>query len=156
MNGPHKVRATNSFCIPLLSYGFGLIPLTKKEIAEFDVKLLTASCNHNPRSAVEHLYLPQNAGSIGSINVENLFCRRIVTIACLLSASTDSLICKCFKLDELLPLRHSETVSTILAVQDQVIATRMIEAKVMHEFIPSLMCGVCGTAEEKIVHLLAA
>ena len=108
MNGPRKVRATNSFCIPLLSYGFGLIPWTKKEIAEFDVKtkkLLTASCNHTPRSAVEHLYLPRNASSIGSINVENLFCRRIVTIACLLSASTDSLICKCFKLDELLPLR---------------------------------------------------
>ena len=51
---------------------------------------------------------------------------------------------------------HSETESTVLAVQDQVIATRVIEAKVMHKFIPSLMCRVCGTAEETIVHLLAA
>ena len=61
LNGPRKVRAANSFCFPLLSYGVGIIPWTKKEIAEFDVKtrkLLTASCNHNPRSAVEHLYLP--------------------------------------------------------------------------------------------------
>ena len=100
--GPGKVRATNSICVLLLSYDFSLFPWTKMEIAEFDVKtrkLLTASCNHNPRSAVEHLYLPRNAGAI---NVENLFC---VTIACLLPAFTYSLICKCFKLDELLPLR---------------------------------------------------
>ena len=77
MNGPRKVRLTNSFCVPLLPYGFALIPWTKEEIVEFDVKtrkLLTASCNHNPRSAVEHLNLPRNVGSFGSINVENLFC----------------------------------------------------------------------------------
>ena len=43
-----------------------------------------------------------------------------------------------------------------MTVQDQVIAARVIEAKVMHESIPSLMCRVCGTAEEAIVQLLAA
>ena len=51
---------------------------------------------------------------------------------------------------------HSETELTILAVQDQVIATHVIEAKVMHKSIPSLMCRVCGSDEETIVHLLAA
>ena len=51
---------------------------------------------------------------------------------------------------------HSETESNILAVQDQVLATRVIEAKVMHKSIPSLMCRICGTSEETIVHLLAA
>ena len=51
---------------------------------------------------------------------------------------------------------HSETEYTILAVQDQVIATWVIEAEVMHKSIPSLMCRVCSSAEETIVHLLAA
>ena len=60
-SGPRKIRAINSFCVPLLFYGFVLIPWTNKEIAEFDVKtrkVLMISCNHHSRSAVEHLYLP--------------------------------------------------------------------------------------------------
>ena len=235
LSGPRKVRATNSFCVPILSYGFGLIPWTKKEIAQFDVetrKLMTATCNHHPRSAVERLYLPRNAGGMGLINVENLFFRKVVSIAYHLSTSTDRLVKMCFELDKLLPARsaiifraesycaslsisldfhhrnvlplksmicekqknlllstllakplhgqffsfvesnaevdkcrsfnwlkqhlHSETESTVLAIQDQVIATRVIESKVMHKPIPSLLCRECGTAEETIVHLLAA
>ena len=31
LSGPRKSRATNSFCVPLLSYGFGIIPWTIKE-----------------------------------------------------------------------------------------------------------------------------
>ena len=68
-------------------YGFGLIPWTKKEIAQFDVKtgkLLTASNSHHPQSAVERLYLPRSAGGIGLINVENLFYRRMVSTSLLL------------------------------------------------------------------------
>jgi len=48
---------------------------------------------------------------------------------------------------------HSET---ILAIQNQVIATRVIESKIMHKFVPSLSCRLCGSAEETIVHLLSA
>jgi len=51
---------------------------------------------------------------------------------------------------------HSETESTILAIQNQVIATRVIESKIMHKFVPSLSCRLCGSAEETIVHLLSA
>jgi len=90
LSHPRKVRATNSFCVPILSYGFGLIPWTKKEIAQFDVetrKLMTVTCNHHPRSAVEHLYLPQSTGGMGLINVENLFYRKVVSIVCHLSTS---------------------------------------------------------------------
>ena len=50
LSGPRKTRATNSFCVPLLSYGFGIVPWTKKEIEQFDVstrKTLTATCNHH-------------------------------------------------------------------------------------------------------------
>ena len=57
---------------------FGIIPWTVKEIEQFDVstrKILTATCNHHPRGAVERLYLPRTLGGIGLINVENLFYR---------------------------------------------------------------------------------
>lgn len=68
MSGPRKVRATNSFCVPILSYGFGLIPWTKQKIAQFDVmtrKQMMAAHNHHPCSAVEHLYLPRTTGGMG-------------------------------------------------------------------------------------------
>ena len=116
MSGPRKVRATNSFCVPLLSYGFGLIPWTKREIAQFDVetrKLLTATCNHHLRSAVEHLYLPWSAGGMDLINVENLFYRRIVSIACHLFTSTDRLVVMCLKLDEQLPPQSALTSTAV-------------------------------------------
>ena len=48
---------------------------------------------------------------------------------------------------------HSETMSTVRAIQDQVIATIMIEAKVIYKSVPTL---VCRQAEETIVHVLAA
>ena len=234
LSGPRKTRATNSFCVPLLSYGCGIVPWTKKEIEQFDVstrKILTATCNHHPCSAVERLYLPRSAGGIGLINVENLFYRRLVAMAHHIATSSDSLVRLCYELDNLVPARssvftrandycaalsieadlqscdfaslksaickkqrdqllssltskplhgrfysllndhlidksrslcwlkshiHSETESTVFAIQDQVIATRVIEAKIMHKSVPSVLCRVCGQSEETIVHLLAA
>ena len=110
LSGPRKSRATNSFCVPLLSYGFGIIPWTVKEIEQFNVstrKILTATCNHHPRSAVERLYLPRTLGGIGLINVENLFYRRLVTMAHHLSNFSDALVQLCYELDGLLPARSS-------------------------------------------------
>jgi len=43
-----------------------------------------------------------------------------------------------------------------MAIQNQVIATRVIEAKIMHKLVPSLSCRLCGQAEETIVRLLSA
>ena len=51
---------------------------------------------------------------------------------------------------------HSESESTILAIQDQAISTRVIQAKIMKMSIPSVMCRSCGEHEESIVHLLSA
>lgn len=51
---------------------------------------------------------------------------------------------------------HSESESTIFAIQDQAISTRVIEAKIMYRPVPSVLCRVCGRFEESIVHLLAA
>ena len=51
---------------------------------------------------------------------------------------------------------HLESESTVFAIQDQVIATRVYEARIMNMTLPSLLCRVCGQAEETIVHLLSS
>ena len=192
---------------------------------------MSQTANNDPRSAVECLYLPFTAGGLGMINVENLYYRRLVSIACHLYNSDDRLVKLCCDLDRVLPAHcsvlsrareycptlsvpfdqdhsdfqlifkilcdkqfavlittlltkplhgqfykyvqsgkvdvqrsvrwlkihlHSETVSTVRAIQDQVIATRVIQAKILHMSVPTTVCRVCGQAEETIVHLLAA
>ena len=51
---------------------------------------------------------------------------------------------------------HSESESTILAIQNQAITTRVLQVKIMKMSIPSIMCRLCGEHEESVVHLLAA
>ena len=50
---------------------------------------------------------------------------------------------------------HSESESTILAVQDQVLRTRVYQAKIMRCPVSTLMCRFCHAREETIQHLLA-
>ena len=50
---------------------------------------------------------------------------------------------------------HSETESTIMAVQDQVLSTRVYQAKIMKLNVPTLTCRLCSKHEETIQHLLA-
>ena len=55
LHGRFKVMATNVFCIPLLSYGFGVVEWTKAEISQFDVmlrKVINAVNSHHPRAAI--------------------------------------------------------------------------------------------------------
>ena len=106
LSGPCKVRATNSFCVSLLSYGFGVIPWTRKEVEQFQGKL-TSTLSHHPRSAVERLYLLRGDVGRGLINIEHLFYTKLVAISQHLSVSTDPLVKLCYKLDRLLPPRTS-------------------------------------------------
>ena len=50
---------------------------------------------------------------------------------------------------------HSESESTILAVQHQVLPTRVYQAKIMRCPVPTILCRFCHTREETIQHLLA-
>ena len=110
LSGPCKIRATNSFCVPILTFGFGVIPRTKLEISQMDVitrKVLTTTGNHHPHSAIERLYLPRDVGGLGLIKVEDLYYRRLVSIACHLYSSADKLVNLCCELDNVLPSRCS-------------------------------------------------
>jgi len=105
-SSPHKAKATNSYCVPVLTYGFGIITWTKKEIESFDVmtrKNLTECNNHHPCSSVEHLYLPCHKAGHGLFNTENLFYQKLALTACHLLSSLDSLVKLCSKSDQSLP-----------------------------------------------------
>ena len=227
--GRFKVQATNSFCIPLLSYGFGVVGWTKFEVLQFDrlVRQVITNANcHHPRSSVERLFLPRKLGGKGLLCVENLC---LIMLSHHLNTSGDVLVKMCCTLDTQLPSRvssmsraallvsslglddmlsyscgqlkaaifaaqqkklldclsakplhgkffnwirsvdmnidwsfrwlnrslHSELESTIFAIQDQVISTRVYQARIIRSHIPSVLCRFCGDQEETIQHVLA-
>ena len=78
------MQATNSFCIPLLSYGFGVISWTKAEITKFDWlvrQVMTAANYHHPHSAFEQLHLPCKLGGLGLLCAEHLPECRIIMLS---------------------------------------------------------------------------
>ena len=50
---------------------------------------------------------------------------------------------------------HSESESTIFAIQDQVICTHVYQAKIMRSPMSSVLCRLCGDQDETIQHVLA-
>lgn len=59
-----KIQATNVFCIPVLSYGFGVIEWIASEISHFDVQIHRALFNliHITLTFLLHVCLPQSVG----------------------------------------------------------------------------------------------
>ena len=47
-------------------------------------------------------------------------------------------------------LLHSESESSIFAIQDQVICTRVYQAKIIRSVVPSLLCKLCSEHEETV------
>ena len=230
------MQATNSFCISLLSYGFGVISWTKPEITKFDRlvrQVMTAANCHRPRSAIERLHLPRKLGGRGLLCVEHFLEHRIIMLSHHLQKSEDALVKMRCTLDSQLPphgsivsrasslvsslsfvndflhyspgqLRaavcsaqqrqlldclcanlcmvrkffswihsadvsiaknfqwlqqslHSESESTLFAIQDQAICTRVYQARIIGSPISSIyiLCCLCGEHEETIQHILA-
>ena len=194
-------------------------------------RVMSTTCNHHLRSAIERLYLSRSEGGWGIVKVEGLYNCRLVMLAYHFCTSSDNLVQLCHQLDVNVPpcvsimakaetycaclsinaerkswpisrLKrelcgckfgqlmdtlsakplhgrfqalldskgidasrsmywlhqhlHSESESTLCAVQDQVIAMRVYEAKIMQKGIPNILCRVCGQLEETIVHFLCA
>ncbi|KAI5725072.1 hypothetical protein M8J77_010587 [Diaphorina citri] len=73
LNGQNKIKAINSWCVPILSYSFGIIPWTKTDLQALDRQtrvLMTQHRIHHPRSCMQRLYLPRAMGGRGLINLE--------------------------------------------------------------------------------------
>ena len=82
-------RATNSYCVPMLIYGFTIITWTKKN---FDVMTRKILNSHHQCSSVERLYLLHHKEGRGLISIENLFYRKLALTVHHLLSSSDSLL----------------------------------------------------------------
>ncbi|KAL1446381.1 hypothetical protein WDU94_013936 [Cyamophila willieti] len=73
LNSKHLIMAVNSYCVPVLTYSFGLIKWTLTDVTSLDTEtrvLLTKHRMHHPKSSKERLYLPRNLGGRGLMNIE--------------------------------------------------------------------------------------
>ena len=72
LNGGNVIKAINTWTIPLIRYGAGIIDWTKNEIDEIDRKtrkMLNRYAGLNPRSNLDRLYLKREDGGRGVISV---------------------------------------------------------------------------------------
>ena len=151
--GQYKVQATNCFCVPLLSYGFGMVEWTKAEISQFDIfvcELLTAANSHHPHSSIECLYLPRKIGGRGLVNIEHIFQRCLLSLSRHLQTSTDSLVHACCEVMSQFPPR----MSLITRARD--ISTSLALDNIYDCNAEQLKTAVCAAQRKKLLELLCA
>lgn len=76
----NKIRAINSWAIPLLMYTFGIISWSKTDLQALNRKvrtLLTKFRMHHIHSATERLYLPRRQGGRGLTDIEQLHSKQM-------------------------------------------------------------------------------
>jgi len=84
LNAHNLVRAVNSYVLPTISYGLGVVNWTQEEVQKFDRlvrRTLKDNKAHHPRSSCIRLYLPRDMGGRGFISVEQLRDRAYIRLA---------------------------------------------------------------------------
>ncbi len=75
LSAGRKIKAINTYVIPVLTYSFGIVRWTQTELDAFNMKcrvLCTKFRCHHPKSAVERFHLPRSLGGRGVIDIVNL------------------------------------------------------------------------------------
>ncbi|XP_053698682.1 uncharacterized protein LOC128745633 [Sabethes cyaneus] len=75
LSAGNKVKAINTFAVPLLTYSFGVVKWTKTDLEAIERTLrvsLTKHRSHHPRSAVERITLPRMEGGRGVTDIQAL------------------------------------------------------------------------------------
>jgi hypothetical protein len=81
LNSRNMIKAINTCAIPVLMYMFGTIEWSDTELEQLNRLMrvvLTKARAHHPRSVVERLYLLQQKGGRGLIDIKNL-CKKTNT-----------------------------------------------------------------------------
>ena len=79
LSASNKVKASNSICVGVLSYSFGVVNWTKVELEEMDIRVrkeMTMNKAFNKHSDTGRLYLLRNRGGKGLICIQD-FCERM-------------------------------------------------------------------------------
>lgn len=77
----NKIKAINSWCIPILTYSFGVIHWSQTDLDNLNTMIrttLTKYRMHHPKSSVERLYIPRKQGGRGLLDLKSL-CNRQTT-----------------------------------------------------------------------------
>jgi len=91
LSGLHKVKAHNTWAVPVVSYVMPALKIPVTIIRNLDTKVrsVVTQCNaHHLRSSVSRLYLPCSKGGRGLLCFEQLNERLLVGLCCYLTLST--------------------------------------------------------------------
>lgn len=80
LSAGNKVKAINTFAVPLLTYSFGVVKWTKTDLEALERAVrvaFTKHRTHHPRSAIERITLPRREGGRGVTDIQALCSNQI-------------------------------------------------------------------------------
>ncbi|XP_064292512.1 uncharacterized protein LOC135310067 [Plodia interpunctella] len=83
LTGKNMIKAINTFCIPILTYSFGVIKWSKTNIITIERMTRTILTKYNylhPKSAIERMVIKRKNGGRGLINIQALWKKQITTL----------------------------------------------------------------------------
>ncbi|XP_026313592.1 uncharacterized protein LOC113225487 [Hyposmocoma kahamanoa] len=95
LSGVNKIRAYNSWVMPVLMYTFGVLKWTQTELDALDRRVRTTMTSHrmhHPRSSVMRLYVPRKCGGRGLLSVKTMHNREICSLRNYFLTMTDDVI----------------------------------------------------------------
>lgn len=83
LHSRHKIKAINTWAIPIITYTFGVIEWTQTDLERIDRKIrtdMTKNRIHHPNASVVRLYIPRKHGGRGLLNLETLWKNQIINL----------------------------------------------------------------------------
>ena len=83
LNFSNKIRAINTYAIPVLTYSFGLIKWSLTDLEELERIIRVSLTEHrmrHPKAAVERVSLPTELGGMGILHLKNLYTSQIASL----------------------------------------------------------------------------
>ena len=95
LTASNTTQAINGFALPILRYGFGIIPWTKTELMKLDRKvrkILTTNKFHHPKSNTHRLHISRKGGGRGVASILDCYKQECSSIAKYLKENDDEII----------------------------------------------------------------
>jgi hypothetical protein len=107
----NKIKAVNTWAIPLLMYSFGILNWTETDLEDLNRKtrtLFTEYRVHHPKSAIERFHLPRKYGGRGVLDIHYLCDKQINNLQKYFLESTKLIHQTLVQIDSFTPLKLKE------------------------------------------------
>jgi hypothetical protein len=107
----NKIKAINTWAIPLLSYSFGILNWTETDLEELNRKtrtLFTEYRVHHPKSAIERFHLPRRYGGRGVLDIHYLCNKQVNNLQKYFIESSKAIHQILIQVDNYTPLKLKE------------------------------------------------